>query len=89
MVTLQCSSTTGFTKFPIIFSSYFSKVTIEYYPTHQGLWHSNTSNDQPHNRYIQHVVYSAPWLVQPWASLSFSAGLHRRVLKDTYDHNSG
>jgi ectoine hydroxylase-related dioxygenase (phytanoyl-CoA dioxygenase family) len=31
---------------------------------HQGVYHTSTPNYQPHNRYIQHMIYSGPWLVR-------------------------
>ena len=31
---------------------------------HQGLYHCGGTNTKPYNRYIQHMAYSAPWLVR-------------------------
>lgn len=31
---------------------------------HQGVIHSSTPNYRPHHRYIQHMIYSGPWLVR-------------------------
>ena len=31
---------------------------------HQGVYHTSTPNYRPYNRYIQHMIYSGPWLVR-------------------------
>ena len=31
---------------------------------HQGTIHTSTPNNRPYNRYIQHMIYSGPWLVR-------------------------
>eukprot|EP01046_Picozoa_sp_COSAG06_P041688 COSAG06_NODE_5204_length_3641_cov_61.025936_3_plen_300_part_00 len=31
---------------------------------HQGTYHCGGTNSKPYNRYIQHMAYSAPWLVR-------------------------
>lgn len=31
---------------------------------HQGTYHTGAANVKPYNRYIQHMAYSAPWLVR-------------------------
>jgi hypothetical protein len=30
---------------------------------HQGVWHCGTRNEQPYDRFIQHMVYAPPWLI--------------------------
>jgi hypothetical protein len=58
---------------------------------HQGTYHCGGTNSRPYNRYIQHMAYSAPWLVRSGrvrcdpAFLARTTPLRRMLLGGTAD----
>ena len=60
---------------------------------HQGVYHTSTPNYRPYNRYIQHMIYSGPWLVRSGRTGSDPKWLEqtterRRLLMGDFENGS-